>query len=300
MLTPSNQSTAAEIPTVGVPAAQNRVLEWIYDHQAIGWLALAAYYVLVVTTHDLVQTPALALQRNWGFEFVHYLIVGILLAVLWLIVLRIRVHIRRHPAPRRMIWTGFSLLAWSVLVHSLFMVRSIETIHYVQYLLLALALSSLTCNTLLAVLIASVCGVLDEGWQYFYLHPGQPYYDFNDVVMNTTGALQGAWFYSLFRPRQDSGGHQVRPMLWVWGATALLLLVLLSSGVFTIYRQESGGIPLHRRLPPTAEKPVVYERTEKWGNRWWRIHPYPGLGFLFLLPLTVMAFPRQTEEKPDA
>jgi hypothetical protein len=275
-------------------------LDWFYAHRAKGWLVATAYYVVVVTTHDLVQRPALALQRGYGIEKIHYIIAAILAVVLVWIVRSIWSRVRDHNDSRWLIRTGLLLLGWSLLVFSALMVRSIESIHYIQYLLLMLALSAMLRKPLLAALIVALCGFADEAWQYWYLHPRAPYFDFNDVVMNITGMLQGAWLYAVFRPDAEIGSNRVRPVLIGWAGVLAVVLALLGSGAFTLYKLDS-GIPLHRRVPPTAEKPVKYFNSNKWGNSWVRVHPYAGIGFLFLLPLAILGFPRpRNEDEPKA
>jgi len=112
--------------------------------------------------------------------------------------------------------------------------------------------------------------------------------------MNTTGALQGAWFYALFRPADELGSNRNRPLFAIWGATAMLVVVLFTTGGFTIYQQEENtGIALMRRPPPSEEKPPVnWFRTNGFGNSWLRVHPILGFTVLFLLPLGMLTLPR--------
>ena len=272
-----------------------RLLDWFHSNQTKGWLLATAYYLVVVATHDLVQRPALKLQRTYGVEVIHYVIAAILAVALGWIIRSIWSRVREHHDSQWLVRSGLILLVWSLLVFSALMVRSIETIHYIQYLFLMLALSAMLRNPLHAALIVALCGLVDEAWQYWYLHPRAPYFDFNDVVMNITGMLQGAWLYAVFRPEAERGSNRVRRALAGWAGLLVVVVTLLGTGVLTHYRQDS-GIHLQRRLPPTAEKPVRYINTNKWGNSWVRVHPYLGIGFLFLLPLGVLAMPHHRNE----
>lgn len=275
-----------------------RILEWAQRNPGRAWAAVLVYYVSVVLSHDLVQRPALDLQYAFGIERIHYIILGLLLVALAVVGSALRGRLMRHPARRAMGISGLALLIWTALVFSWVLVRSIESIHFVQYLLLALALLTLRKNLLEAVFLATICGLLDEAWQYFYLHPRQPYFDFNDVIMNTTGVLMGAWMFSLYRPSLAGRGDwsdRIHPggamrALRRWGLVTLLVSVLMGAGVFTVYEVDS-GVALHRRVPPSIERPVKYFRTNKWGNSSVRIHPWLGIGFLFGLPLAVLGIP---------
>jgi hypothetical protein len=275
-----------------------RILDWLQRHPGRAWGIVLTYYVAVVLSHDLVQRPALDLQYAFGIERIHYIILGLLLIALAVVAGILRGRLQTHPARGPMLRTGVILLIWTSLVFSWVLVRSIESIHFVQYLLLTLALLTLRKNLVEAILIATICGLLDEAWQYFYLHPRQPYFDFNDVIMNTTGVLMGAWVFSLYRPSLSGQGDWSNTTqhglalraLRGWGLALVLVLGLMGAGVFTVYNAES-SIALHRRVPPTAEKPVKYFRTNKWGNSSFRIHPWLGIGFLFGLPLAVLAIP---------
>ncbi len=271
----------------------SRFLDWVRANPVLAWAGATTYYVIVVVSHDLVQRPALKVMQTYGVEFMHYVIAAMLAVALGVIISRIWSRIRVHHQARWVAWSGGMLLLWSLLVFSALMVRSVETIHYVQYLVLVLVLAALLRNPLLAVLVGTLCGLFDEGWQFFYLHPGQPYFDFNDVVMNTTGALQGAWFYSLFRPRDEEGSHRWGPWLAGWVALLALTATLFATGSLTVYRQDH-GIALHRRVPPTSENMPKYINTNGWGNTWVRLHPAVGLGFLFVLPLAILALPPPT------
>lgn len=247
-----------------------------------------AYWVSVVLSHDLVQRPALTLQRSFGIERVHYVIAGLLAVALLVVVARIWDRLIRHPRARELAVSGALLIAMGWLVFGWVMVRSIESIHFGQYLLLGLVLTILLRNPPLAAVLATLGGLLDEAWQYFYLYPNQSYFDFNDVVLNATGVLFGVWLYALYRPDSVPAKGAFRSAAAVWVCTLFVSVVLLTTGVFTVYRQES-GIALHRREAPTPERPVRYLRTNRWGNSSVRLHPYAGTALFLVIPLGALS-----------
>ena len=269
----------------------NRIFSWFYDHQVLGWTIAVVYLIVVSLTHDVVQRPALTLQRTYGVEVVHFFLIGVLIVLLALMLVLLFKRIVNHQQSRRMIWTGLLWLILATLVLKFLMVRSIESIHYFQYMILALMIGALTRNPLLAAILAACGGAFDEGWQFFQLHPRQPYFDFNDTTMNATGALLGVWLYALYRPASERAWTATRKTLTGWAGVAALIAVLFATGALTVYRQDS-GIPLHRRNTPTVEKPVKFFNSNKWGNDWVRLHPFVGLGILFLIPIGSLIVPK--------
>jgi len=249
----------------------------------------AAYYIVVVTTHDLVQRPALRLQRTYGVERVHFIILAVFLVILLGLGVRHRRRLLGHDYARRMMWLGSILLIASGLVVSFLMVRSIEIIHFVQYALFTISLLALFHSPFACVLVASAAGVMDEAWQYFFLYPNQPYFDFNDVVMNTVGVLIGLWTFMLYRPKARVCPPEIRSVLTAWVGLLLIVTGLFAAGTFSVY-EIGNGIALHRRPPPTRERPVRFVRTNKWGNTSIRLHPGLGVGITFLLPLVSIGF----------
>lgn len=263
---------------------------WLQQHPFVGWLLSIGYLITVTLTHDVVQRPALRLQRAYGVELVHYVLIILIVVSLVVMIRKLLPRLRDHENSRRMIWSGIVLLGAATLVLKFLMVRSIESIHILQYLILSLTLCILTRSPVPAVLLATLGGVFDEGWQYFVLHPGQPYFDFNDVIMNTVGALSGVWVYLLYKPATERVATSWKPALVAWAGLAVVIVSLFASGMFTVYRADS-GIPFHRRVPPTEEKPVRYFNSNKWGNSWVRLHPFVGIGLTLLLPLGVLVDP---------
>jgi hypothetical protein len=248
----------------------------------------------MVTTHDLVQQPALRLQEVHGFERIHDLILGgvgvglaVLMAVLWR-------HVAGHPARRRLMASGGVLLVWSGAVVTLFMLRSIEIIHFVQYLVLAMALIGLLRAPIGAVLLAVAAGIGDEAWQFFHLHPWQPYFDFNDVVMNATGALQGAWLWAVLRPDTDLTPPNRTSQAWAhWGAAWGLVAFLFVVDVIHVYQTEDvATAALMRRPPPGGDvAPVQWVQQNNFGKTWVLLHPIAGMWITALLPLGVLGVP---------
>ncbi len=265
-----------------------RFLERIYRYQIAGWTFAAAYIYFTIRLHDTIQLPVFNLHLSRGMVPVHYSILAVFLMAGFLFFWLIRKTLREHTDGTRMWIAGGVLLVLAWAEYHFLMVRSIEIIHFAQYLILALLLCALTRSTLLAVLMACLVGLADEAWQYFYLHSWQPYYDFNDVNMNVLGAILGGWTFEIFS-ESDSRKSLDRYILAGWGACACLVFVLLAAGTFTVYQQDE-GIALVRRKPPTAESPVRYAVAETWGNTWYRLHPYTGSVIFILLPLGTLAF----------
>lgn len=86
------------------------------------------------------------------------------------------------------------LLVTAVLAYALAMlaVNGIEAIHLPQYLLMVLMLAAAGLGLESAWLVATLLGALDEMWQWQLLRRARPeYFDWNDVVLNASGAALG-------------------------------------------------------------------------------------------------------------
>ena len=116
----------------------NSAIHWLREHRIVALILAVVYSSAVIGSHDLVQTPALALQEIVGMAVWHYSILGLIVsAMIWLFVSIAESHgildrLMDNKAPLSV------LIAISLLATTLLMVNSVEHIHCVQYIILDL------------------------------------------------------------------------------------------------------------------------------------------------------------------
>lgn len=96
---------------------------------------------------------------------------------------------------------------WSVLAISaiggyiLLMSYPTEVVHYLQYGILAVLFGYVTRRVGASFVLTTCAGMLDEAYQYWWLHRSWGiYYDFNDVLLNIIAAGLGLAVVVEFRP----------------------------------------------------------------------------------------------------
>ncbi len=151
------------------------------------WTAL--YLVFVVTMHDVMQRPAYWVQGKLTHRSWNNLVTAVTMPILVAFCLWMFANLRRHARP----WIATAYMALTVTLASIafhmLLCMNIEVIHFPQYAILAVMLFALTGSFGQTILWATMAGLLDEGYQYFYLHAHWgTYLDFNDVILNTLGA----------------------------------------------------------------------------------------------------------------
>jgi len=257
---------------------------------------IAAYALVVIFTHDPVQQLALSLQRSFGIDLWNrlFLLGGIATAIplLYLCVQRIRWH--RQAA----MMTGYAVLivVMVVLGYSWLMVKFVESVHYLQYAVLAILLYGLTGRPTAVLIVAALVGIVDEWYQFAILYPGRGALDMNDVIMNAVGAVSGLYVRVLFVRSHvepcDPGVRWSETRRWIaiWiglyvlvGALSLTGAVGLyaDTGVVSFYKKRTSveGIP-ERKIGRTA------------AGTWYSMKPPEAFALLFVIPLVFAGLDR--------
>ncbi len=176
------------------------------------------------------------------------------------------------------------VLAWVFL----FAIAS-ETVHFLQYAILALPILALTGRVTDTLAWATLLGTLDEGYQYFVLNRHwEVYLDFNDIVLDLLGAAIGVLIALTV---------VADPPRWIRPTRSIsrsLPVRIAAAGVatgFVLYRL--GYLQLHPALPASktlillsrARPESVFWTDIDWGKSFHILQPVPGLVVLGLLLL---------------
>ena len=156
------------------------------------WVALAVYYAAVVALHEVVQQGLRLLVHRWSFVGYEWRVVALWLAVALPLLTVGAVRLWRAGARRDLAL----LIGWLLLTAALdswVLSTESERIHYLQYAVVSLALRHLLGGPWSALALASLLGVVDEGYQAAVLYRHRPDLpmDVKDVGLNIVGALGG-------------------------------------------------------------------------------------------------------------
>tara|TARA_Y100000385_G_C13100310_1_gene644104 strand:- start:1733 stop:2530 length:798 start_codon:yes stop_codon:yes gene_type:complete len=153
-----------------------------------------------------------------------------------------------------------------ITLNTLFVIN-IEVVHFPQYAFFALLIFPLVKRYQSALIWATLAGIIDEAYQYFYLAPNDTgYYDFNDVLTNLVGASFGLIIlksFSVMNPTPPSFLH--RSEIRAFFVMVLLIAVLFLVGILGIHISDGVQYPIIKKqitsfwttIPPKITYHVV-------------------------------------------
>jgi hypothetical protein len=164
------------------------------------------------------------------------------------------------------------------------MVYSIEAIHFVEYLLVALILLPVLRSYGETVFWVTILGILDELFQYRFLTPTFEYFDFNDITLNLIGAGAGAVMVFVISDHVI----EIRRIKWhkspaILTGLGLLIIffMLLMSGKMTINPLDTPGsenwFSLNRKSMPAEFWKEAYP-----GRVFHILRPFEGITLIIL------------------
>lgn len=122
--------------------------------------------------------------------------------------------------------TGARLLLVAAINHAALIVAPIEYVHYPQYAAIGALLAKAGLSLELAWMAATALGSVDELHQRLTMIRGTPdYFDWNDVVLNATGAAIGLLLLMVTRRTRWTLTFSGRAMLSVVSIAAIAALV---------------------------------------------------------------------------
>jgi hypothetical protein len=173
-------------------------IHWLGKNKLIAVLLAIVVYFCIVSFHDEITTLAIKLRNAIGRDrYNNYLAYGFLVLLLVFLAL---LFYKSLKGPHRILKTSLSIIVTALMVVSfrLLMVYSIEAIHFVEYMIVAILLVPVLRSYGETVFWVTLLGILDELFQYRYLTPTFEYFDFNDITLNLIGAGAGVLVVFVF------------------------------------------------------------------------------------------------------
>ncbi len=267
------------------------LLNWLSNHKRFTTVLALAYLVANIFTHETVQHIAKWIQDSLTPAGTNTLVTVV--ALLLLLVAAVMIPARLRHARQKFLKIFYCVVTTAFLVMAytrLFMINT-ESIHFVQYALLAVIVFAITPRFGETVLLVTILGAIDESYQYWVLNRHQPQYlDFNDMILNLEGAAIGVLALAvLVRPNSDApppppsslGRFLKSPALLIATGIALVAGLLAVLGEVALYPESSAWIVLRSIGPPPAE----FYTTSYWGKTCHVLMPWEGL--LMIAGMTV-------------
>ena len=238
----------------------NRLLKWLQEHKVANILILSTYFLAVVLPHKLFGSflnktviGALGIDNNSPEGRAQYNALALALGVIILvIVLTFFIRNTRNQIEGKRLRALMVLNTFfaAIIVQFLFVVN-IEMVHFPQYALFAILLFPLVGNYTSTLIWATLAGMIDEAYQYFYLAPmDTAHYDFNDVLTNCIGAIFGLLFLRSFGTLEGTQFRLKRSTSWIGLALIIMsVLVFHLAGVLSIYPSEVHDYHIVREMP---------------------------------------------------
>lgn len=278
----------------------DRLLLWLYKRKAFTTIVAVLYYAAVVRFHEEVSIVSVWLQTMLSLKLYNKVIsIFGALAVSVLSLLIFRSIIQGDRKGLKIFYLFFTLVLVGISYNTLLVVN-VESIHYVQYALLALPVFALTLNFGETVLIVTLLGAIDEANQHFILHNWK-YLDFNDIILNLVGAAIGAMvIFILFKGESGHIRHSKRtiiksPFLIAAFVSLAVCAFWYYSGILRFYpgAEASKALIVLSNIPKSTKFWISFE----WGKTYHILTPLEGL-FLSAALITPYAFMDYKKQNP--
>jgi len=238
-----------------------RLLSWLREHRMVHITAIIIYYVLVVAPHKVFgkfinQTIAgsFGLKISTEAGRYQYNLAVFLMALVILIGLTFFLvkNLKTHPEKKKLSLFFIVNVILALLTIRMLFVISIEVIHFPQYAMFAILIFPLIGSYTATLIWATLGGMLDEAYQYFYLAPlDTSYYDLNDVVTNLIGAVFGLLILAVLQVKEYSRFQLKNSSIWIGlGLVMIAVTVAHLSGILSIYPSDDRPYHILRTWPP--------------------------------------------------
>ncbi len=260
------------------------------------------YYALVLALHEPVSKVSVWLQEKLTIKRYNSAVtVLIAIAGIMASTYLIRILLRHEERKKKAVWIVFTGLLL-FLTYRNFLVVNVESIHFLQYAILAAPLYALTGSYGQSIFWVTLLGAVDEAYQYFLLYPDWKYLDFNDIVLNLLG---GASFLVFVFVMEKPGEIPIRrrnlltpPMPLIVSIILILLIIPFITGIAGTYPAEGMEDPplLLSRQPP----PEDFWQEMKWGKRYHILSPVEGTVMTAILigAYSLLDIGRRRDEDP--
>lgn len=265
--------------------------------QAVIWGLLALIYFLLVCLHHEHVGAWMAQYFNIGDRVPYnrrFAWFGIFGGLIYLSAVIPKLYHRRDTLLLALLGATLALVVSTM---PILLVLNSELIHYPQYALLTLMLIPVCRSPFLAVVISSLLGTLDEGYQYFYLASAKmSYFDFNDVILNLWGSVLGAILGIAYLRGYLTNAKGISSAWMLIGSVLIVLGVLWSLNVLDF-------IP-----PRRADDPAAFTLSKEKTTHFWKrishgvvfhvVRPAEGITVLLLLSVVYQHLDRFKRSGP--
>jgi hypothetical protein len=262
-----------------------RIIQFLGRHKILAVLLGIAVYFSIVAFHEAITELAIRLRNAIGRDKYNEYLAYSFLALLLAFIAFLCYHI--FKSRQRYLKLALLAIVTALIVFSFrfLMVYSIEAIHFVEYMLVAIILLPVLRSYGETVFWVTILGILDELFQYRFLTPNFEYLDFNDITLNLLGAGAGALSVYVF----SSDAITLKRFKWyrspafLTGAGLLtLFFILLLSGKITINPVETAGsgtwFSINRSTMPEEFWTKAYP-----GRVFHILRPFEGIAVIYLL-----------------
>jgi len=264
-------------------------MNWLARHRRVA-ITLAVFHVVVsIFVHAAVQDLARWIQDRLTATRMNSLVTVLGLAFLAVSAIVALVKLRR--APNRLTRAAYCVATVglvAVTYRTMLMINT-ESIHFVQYALLAVIVFSIKPRFGETVLIVTLLGAFDEAHQYWVLNRDTPqYFDFNDIILNMEGGALGVMaLVVLIRSESPTGTvppyslatFARSPAALATAAVVVVALLLGLLGQIALYPESEAWIVLRSIGPPPEE----FFRVSFWGKVCHVLMPWEGVAVIAMI-----------------
>jgi len=174
------------------------------SHKRLIYTAITFLYcILLLAAHEHINNLSVTISNRLTLpvynQYINTAEIILIVAFLFFVILKFR----RRFLPLTALWGGLFIVIQ--VFNNTILVVSAEKIHYFQYVVLILLLSLLIVDLRKAIVYAALFGVIDELYQFLFIHANiaDVYIDFNDMLLNLAGAFAGVLLLRTFSAGRD-------------------------------------------------------------------------------------------------
>lgn len=243
----------------------NTLLCWLSKRRSFTCLLVVGYLIAVSLGHKQVSNFFDWIRAEFSFRVYDSVMldIGVILLFLFSLIILDRIRRDRNRRTTLIAWWCFTT-ALVVGSYEVLIVFSVETIHFLQYAIMAVPVFALTMSFGETVGWVTLMGALDEAYQYFVIYAGEKtvYFDFNDIILNLVGAGMGVlMIYTLsdlksapFDAHSPARSRLISPSAALIASVAVVGFLLHLSGIVELYPEASASgsplVVLSRKLAP--------------------------------------------------
>lgn len=214
------------------------IIDWFGSNNLRTILVILSYYLLVILPHEWVGLTINKAFSGISRDQYNLIILVCFSALLLLMIVLLSKRLLHHPNRNKLFFFFVCTIMAMVFVNTYLFVINIESVHYVQYAIGAILIFGLLGNYFSSLFWATMIGIIDESYQYFYLAPERTdYFDFNDVITNFLGAAFGLLILKTFQLKEKRQGWSYfkKSVLWPLVFFVIFVLISLSSDLLSVF-----------------------------------------------------------------